>query len=64
MIKEIIECDGCRKKAKPYIIIVGKEPDPSGNGYINIEKYHDFCLGCLIDYVRANKDYKIFERKI
>lgn len=62
MIEKIIRCDHCNKgNAKSYLVVIDKEPDPSGNGYITVDKFYDFCFSCLINYVRKNKDYKILE---
>ena len=77
MIEKIIRCDHCNKEnAKSYIVVTGKEMDSSGimvtgkemdsscHGYVEVTKFYDFCFSCLINYVRKNTSYKIFERKI
>ena len=47
-------CDKCNTKL-PIVastkILVGREADPSGNGYNNDERDVDLCSACLADLV-------------
>ena len=49
-------CDSCgADNARTYRYSVGKEMDPSGNGY-NIDwKYIDLCINCVQDWVLKNQ---------
>lgn len=52
MKETIIKCDGCSttEKVDQYRINMGKEMDPSGNGYNTIWEYKDFCWNCFRNY--------------
>lgn len=63
MTETIVKCDICKSSAnvKSYEVIVGQEPDPSGNGYEYKYLRFDFCLKHLIEYARKHPDQNILE---
>lgn len=54
-------CDDCKRKSnvRPYMVQMGEDPDPSGNGYVWDWQNKDWCLKCLLWFARQNKDTEI-----
>jgi hypothetical protein len=54
-MKKIV-CDTCgSENARTYRYSIGKDTDPSGNGYNTNWKYIDLCLNCVQDWVLKNQ---------
>lgn len=50
------KCDMCSSEnARTYRYSVGKEADPSGNGYNTNWEYIDLCINCVQDWVLKNQ---------
>lgn len=61
MIKEVLVCDDCGQGQEPsadpvhrFKINMGREMDPSGNGYNTIWDYKEFCTSCELDQRRKH----------
>lgn len=53
------ECDECHSvvdesKIISISFVIGREPDPSGNGYYNNMGYKDICQECAKDILREH----------
>ena len=67
-MKEItLICDNCKRRSdsirpvRAYMVQKGKDPDPSGNGYLWNWEQKDFCLSCLLNFARLYTDHCIKE---
>jgi len=52
--REQVWCDRCHRECQRWQnveIIKGREPDPSGNGYVPIVERRDYCESCLNFFV-------------
>lgn len=56
MKNTIIICDGCQTQECVVSVKIdkGRDPDSSGNGYMTIWDYKDFCIPCLVKYARQS----------
>ena len=55
---QVVECDRCGDRGKgvlTYLVPVGREPDPSGNGYVTEREGIDLCLRCAGELLDADR---------
>jgi hypothetical protein len=56
MKRQIVECDCCGEQSDytlSFEMAIGREPDPSGNGYITQWDNKDYCHDCLRKFLKT-----------
>lgn len=66
---DYIKCDECKKEARgleslEISIALGREMDPSGNGYVDNLKHLDVCPACVTKIVKQYFQDKEFDKAL